>query len=238
MLGDGAGTYWQAWARDRDFPGDSLEGHSLYFEVLGEMGVVGLGLLLVALSAPVVAAFRARHVALAPAALGAYLAWAAHAGVDWDWELLGVTIPALLCGVALLAARRDVVSVRELGMRARIAGVVVLLALSVAVVPGLMSELSMDRRTPHSARRDTQTRFSRHSRASRWAPWASAPRRLVGDIYASRGEKRLAADGYRDALRHDGSSWPLWQALASVTTGAEHKAAIAHMRALNPLAPI
>ncbi len=41
------------------------------------------------------------------ALLAAGLAWACHAGVDWDWEMPAVTLPAVvLAGVALGAAPR------------------------------------------------------------------------------------------------------------------------------------
>ncbi len=108
VIGTGAGTYWQSWAADRPIGLEVQDAHSLYIETLGELGVVGLALLLLALLVPVVAAVRTRATAVVPAAFGGYVAWLAHAGVDWDWELLGVTLPALLVGVALVAAaRRD-----------------------------------------------------------------------------------------------------------------------------------
>ena len=29
--------------------------------------------------------------------------WAVHAGLDWDWEIPGVTLPAIVCMAALVA---------------------------------------------------------------------------------------------------------------------------------------
>ena len=49
LHGDGAGTYETAWDRYRPTGFDVLDAHSLYVEVMGELGLVGLALLLIAL---------------------------------------------------------------------------------------------------------------------------------------------------------------------------------------------
>ena len=49
VLGTGAGTFWQAWAKYRDIPTSTVESHSLYFGTLGGLGIVGLALLALAL---------------------------------------------------------------------------------------------------------------------------------------------------------------------------------------------
>ena len=43
-----------------------------------------------------------RAAAAGPAA--ALLAWALHAGLDWDWEMPALTLVAVLCAGLLLAA--------------------------------------------------------------------------------------------------------------------------------------
>ena len=106
LAGTGGGTFWQLWAASPRQTFATLEGHSAYFETLAELGVVGLALLLALLFPPLAAAVRARRTPLVPFVLAAFVGWLAHAGVDWDWELMGVTGAALLCGVALVAAAR------------------------------------------------------------------------------------------------------------------------------------
>ena len=55
LHGTGAGTYRITWDADRPAPPIKVnDGHSLYLEVLSELGVVGLVLLLVALGTPLV----------------------------------------------------------------------------------------------------------------------------------------------------------------------------------------
>ena len=69
-----------------------------------------LGLLALFLGVPLVAALRARrHPLVAPAAFGAYVAYLAHAAVDWDWQMAAaVTLLALFAGAMVVAAARRV----------------------------------------------------------------------------------------------------------------------------------
>ena len=102
VAGRGAGTFALSWAEEQPVPQSVRDAHSLYLETLAELGLVGLALLALALSPPLVAALR--RPGAAPAAAGAYAAFCVHAGLDWDWELPAVTVTGLLCGSALLLA--------------------------------------------------------------------------------------------------------------------------------------
>ena len=75
-----------------------MDAHSLYLETLAELGLVGLGLLVLVLAPPLAGAFRGASAAAA----GGYVAFLVHAGVDWDWEMPAVTIAGLFCGAALM----------------------------------------------------------------------------------------------------------------------------------------
>src|SRR5207245_8066339 len=93
------------------------------------LGPVGLLVLAVALGTPLVAAVRIRRRALAPAVAGAYVAFLAHAALDWDWEMTGLTLSALLCGGALAVAARTDAPSRPLTARARAAGIALVVPL-------------------------------------------------------------------------------------------------------------
>ena len=105
-LGSGAGTYELRWYRERPNVFGARDAHNLYLEKLAELGPAGLCLLLVALATPLVALRRRPPNALLAGAAAAYVAFLAHAAVDWDWEMLTVTLAALGCGAALLASGR------------------------------------------------------------------------------------------------------------------------------------
>ena len=209
---------------------DVQDAHSLYIETLGELGVVGLALLLLALLVPVVAALRMRATAVVPAAFGGYVAWLVHAGVDWDWELLGVTLPALLVGVALVAAaRRD--ESRPPIPRWLIPAAAI--ALTVPAVFGVLAYAPLgSARDALDADREKEAADDART-AKRFAPWASAPWLLLGDTLAA-DDPVAARAAYREALERDGSNWELWFALGAISTGEEQRAALARAAELNP----
>ena len=92
-----------SWLQDRPTGFWKIrDAHNLYVEVLGELGPIGLGLILLTFSIPIFAAIKVRRHPLVPIALGAYMAFLLHAAVDWDWEMPTLTIAGLLCGVAIL----------------------------------------------------------------------------------------------------------------------------------------
>jgi O-antigen ligase len=231
VAGTGAGTYWQMWDAARPNSGEVRDAHSLYLETLAELGVVGLALLIVPLLVPAIAGVRARTTPIVPAAFGASVAWLAHTGMDWDWELLGVTLAALVVGVALVVAARPE-SARAPQPRWDIPGGAALLA-----VPALFGVLAYaPLGSARNALNDLRLEQAAHEArtARRFAPWASAPWEVLGDVEAQRDDRRLARDAYREAIKRDGSSWELWFALAAVSTGDEQRFALARAAELNP----
>jgi hypothetical protein len=108
LLGTGAGTYRLSWELRRREAFKVNDAHSLYLEVLSELGVPGLVFLLVAVGAVLVGALRRlrgaeRHAHAAVLAAGLVLL--IHAGVDWDWEMPAVFLWFFAAGGVLLAAR-------------------------------------------------------------------------------------------------------------------------------------
>jgi O-antigen ligase/polysaccharide polymerase Wzy-like membrane protein len=106
LRGSGAGTYATVWDENRPSLHQVLNAHSLYVEVLGELGLPGLLLLIVAIGLILGAfAYRARGPdrALFAMLFAAGLAWAVHAGVDWDWQMPAVTLWLFALGGAALA---------------------------------------------------------------------------------------------------------------------------------------
>jgi hypothetical protein len=104
--GVGAASFQIEWTRERDTRQFAFDAHSLYVETLAELGLVG-ALLLAAFAAAVALGLRRRRRAVPDdpllATAGAVLAaFAIHAGVDWDWEVPAVTLPALLLAAAAL----------------------------------------------------------------------------------------------------------------------------------------
>ena len=121
MLGNGAGTFELLWDRQPGLsPGPSIDAHSLYHEVLGELGLVGLALILLALL-PILAALSRRirgpDRAVYAVAFAAVLTWLVHAAVHWDWEKTAMT--AWVIGVGGLVLGRTAAATPRPGTPSR-----------------------------------------------------------------------------------------------------------------------
>jgi O-antigen ligase len=90
VVGKGAGTFADTFAQHRPTTDVVHDAHSIYMETLNELGIVGLVLLLTAIITVLArTAARARGPGrpLYAALFAVLLAWAIHAGIDWDWEM-------------------------------------------------------------------------------------------------------------------------------------------------------
>jgi tetratricopeptide (TPR) repeat protein len=233
IVGSGPGTYEEYWNQHRPLQHKVRDAHNLYLEVLAELGPPGLLLLLLALGVPLVAGIAARGHPLVPAALAAYAAYLVHAAVDWDWEMAAVTLTALTCGAALLAAadRRD--APPPLLGPVRIAGVSVALVLAAVAFVGLVGASAMA--TGDSALdkgRYGEARSEAH-KAARWWRWSPEPWRLLGDSQAAEGDLAGARESYRKAISKSRGDWELWYDLSTVTDPPESQRALAEARRLN-----
>jgi tetratricopeptide (TPR) repeat protein len=239
VLGSGPGTYVEYWNLHRPVPHIVRDAHNLYLEVLAELGPLGLALLLLTLGAPLVAAVSARHEPLAIGAIGAYAAFLVHAAIDWDWELLGVTVPALACGVALLTLRPERSAPVVPGQNLRIAGAAVAIALAGVAFVGLVgssalaaSEEATQASPPDYAKAEDEAR-----KARRWARWSSEPWQRLGEAQLGAGEDAAARESFRRAIAEEPTDWFLWFRLAEASTGAQRELALARASRLNPLSP-
>ncbi len=105
VQGTGPASFRVEWLRERPFREAVRDAHSLSFETLAELGLVGF-VLLCCLLAGVLLAARRVYVAdpsLAIGPIAALVVWAVHAGVDWDWELPALTLVAVTLAGMLLA---------------------------------------------------------------------------------------------------------------------------------------
>jgi O-Antigen ligase/Tetratricopeptide repeat len=239
VLGSGPGTYEQFWNRNRPVPHIVKDAHSLYLEMLAELGPVGLALLLVAFGAPLLAAIGARREPLAIGALGAYAAYLVHAAGDWDWELLGVTVPALACATALLALRPARAAPLVPGPWIRIAGGLLAIALAGVAFVGLVgsSALASSEEAAQSTPPDYDKAVDEARKARRWARWSSEPWQRLGETQVDQDKLADARASYRRAIAKEPDDWLLWFRLAEASEGIERRRALAEASRLNPLSP-
>jgi tetratricopeptide (TPR) repeat protein len=235
VLGSGPGTYDEYWFQHRRYNTVVHDAHNLYLETLGEMGPVGLVLLVLLLGAPLAALPRARSVPLAGVVCGGYVAYLIHAAIDWDWEMPTVTLTGLFLGIALLAAARRESEPRPLGRGLRLTALVGVTALFGFALLGLLgnsavSASSKARSAGNYAKAETDAR-----RAMRYAPWSFQPWRKLGEAQFLAGNVAAARASFRKAVAKDPNDWTLWYELAYASKGAQQKRAYAEASRLNPL---
>ncbi len=222
VLGDGAGTYVRHWLAERDVPVGARDAHGLFVETLGELGPLGLALVIAVLALPLLSARRT------PVAAAALAAFVAHAAFDWDWEMPVVTLPALFCAAALVLTDE-----RAVRVRLPLAGVAVVLAL--LAVPGLVGEDALARGESAAARGDYARAASAYRRARAALPWDTEPLLGVAIAEAGAGNPRAARAAIDDALDLDRGAPRLWLLLSEFTTGAERARALERVEELDPL---
>jgi hypothetical protein len=237
LLGSGAGSYEYVFYRRRDTAALNVrDAHSLYLETLAELGPLGLALLVGTLALPLVAAVRARRSPFVAPAAGAYAAFLAHAGWDWDWELPAVALVGLAAGSALLvAARRE--TTRALTRRVRVALATALVVPAAFAAVTLAGERANTQAT-HALENGAWSQAVTHARRARTLlPWAAEPRRTLAQAALAEGDFRVAASELQAAIARDPRSAALWLDLAIVSQDATHMRALERARALNPLNP-
>jgi hypothetical protein len=239
LLGSGAGSFEAHWLRDRppSFPFDVRDAHNLYLETLAEVGLVGLAVLVLTLSLPLVGLARARQRALVPAAGGAYVAFLAHAAVDWDWEIPAVTVAALLCGTALVAWDRDDDRGEKVTGRRRVVALGAALPLVAIALVAHVGNRALAASEAALLRGERAEAAAEARRARAWAPWSHEPWQRLGEAELALGHDRAARTSLHRALELDPENWRLWYDLAAASRGEGRARALVRVKLLNPLSP-
>jgi hypothetical protein len=106
--GVGAGGWSVEWLRWRTISEGAHDAHSLELQTLAELGLVGLGLLLLFMAGVALAAARTLRSGGPPvAAVAALVAYLAHSPLDWDWHMPAVTLVAIILAGKVLAIAGD-----------------------------------------------------------------------------------------------------------------------------------
>src|SRR3954451_1054015 len=246
--GNGANTFRLVWNMHRPQPTVNNNAHSLYLEAMAELGIVGLALVLVGLGTILYAAARrimAREDRTVYAAvLASALAWALHAGVDWDWQLPAVTVWLFAVGgVALASPARVGAPTGKGAPRAPLLRVALALGIAVvAVTPALvaLSQLHLNRsvdafQSGNCAKTIDEGLASISKIGSRAEPWE-----LVGYCDSLLGASRLAIRAMQSAADRDPDDWEFRYALAIVSAraGLDPRPAARKALELSPREPL
>jgi hypothetical protein len=246
--GTGAGTY--EFVRNRD-PHKSFfvrDAHSLYLENLGELGLPGALLIVVALGGLLAGALRTTLRAGDPTGRGAaagataaLVVFCVTAGVDWMWESTAVTLMALTAGVIaangggrMLLARRTLV--RRLPVTI---GAVIALALQLPVL-GAAIQIRTSQRDVQARAFDAAT--SAATSAIQMSPWGASGYQQRALVLERLGLTAQAAADATRAVGREPTNWEHWLILARIEAERGRVgAAVADARraaVLNPHAPL
>ena len=257
VRGVGAGGYGPYWLENREIAIPASRAHSLLFETLAELGLVGLALVvgLFAIAATVgskrwLADRESPRIGPALAALSAGIV---TSSIDWTWDLPAVFGPtivaaALLTGPATLRSDRAEGAAGVFGTahsRRRFAGgVAVLLVAWVAICASgllLLSDRAIKSSDAALGRGDVEAALSSADNAVTLQPWAAAPRTQQALVYERAGDIPAARDAIAEAVERSPDDFELRLAQARLDLRAgDMEAALTNVRgarALNPRDP-
>jgi hypothetical protein len=246
LTGSGAGTFENLWDqhRPRKDAVQVVDGHSLYAEVLGELGIVGLVLIVTTIVMTLIA-FAARlggpNRTIYAALLAAGIAWAFRAGIDWDWEMPVVTLWFFALGGTALARRRG--SRRWHPPASAVArGVPLVACAGMAVIPLLilMSQVRLGDAAHDRLGRDNCPDAIVQARSSASVLSANPePYQILGYCEAVMDSPRQGVRDLALAADRDPANWryELGLAVARAAAGRNPQAAIRATQRLDPLEP-
>jgi hypothetical protein len=215
IVGTGAGDYVFFWQQNRDVDLTVVNAHSLYLEILGETGLVGLLLLLLPVGAIGLAfllyrrenrdSARARTVAVA---LSAAALIGIHAAGDWDWQLPAIVLPAVALaagGLKVMLLRESDAPRRGVGLRP-LAALGAILALVLIVGPTVSSSSLADARSL-AVQGDLEGALDLSDDAVALAPLDPAPRLLRAHLLSDLGRGGQANAAFAAAVARSPNDW-------------------------------
>jgi hypothetical protein len=246
LHGTGAGTYQFTWERHREINLSVVDAHGLYFEVLGELGVVGLALLL-AVILSILVTFARRTTGMNrgyyAALLAAGIAWALHAGIDWDWEMPAVTAWFFAAGGAALAARqrtgKDRAPVPRIadGNRITIAAALLVTAVTPALL--MLSQSRLSDAASSFNHGDCQGATSAALSSLDYMAIRPEPYQMIGYCDIDQGRLTQAVAAMRKAVQEQPASWEFHfsLAIALAEAGQDPRQEYVTAARLNPREP-
>lgn len=224
--GTGAGTFARVWAQEGSGEFKVINAHSLYLEMLEELGLPGIIFLAVAIIAIFVGLagrIRGPDRVLYAALFAASLAWAAHAAVDWDWEMPATGFFFFALGGMAIAARRgeDTSWVpRAPGRFPRVAlgiGCLVLVVSPalVAISQGMLNSAVRNLQAGNCGQASHEALDAIHVLSVRPDPY-----QVLGFCDSRAGEHQLAIQMLETAVDRDPGEWESYYGLALVKGAA------------------
>jgi hypothetical protein len=216
--GAGAGSFAVARKRYRSDARNVLEPHSLPLQQLAGGGLVALVLLLgLGASAAGVCACAVRRLAgeeraAAVALVAAPAAYGIHALVDYSWDFLAATAPAMVALGALAGAGRPAIALRRRPL-VGVATVLVALAVLASFAVPRVAERSVRASTRALDDGEVERALDRADRARRLNPLSVEPLLALARVEERRGDAAAAEARYVEAVELQPENPETWYAL-------------------------
>lgn len=248
LKGTGSGTFQFWWAREGEGAETVHDAHSLYLQTLGELGIVGLALLLGFLGFVLFCGVRrallsdAAERSRLAAMLAGFSVFVMTAGVDWMWQVPAVPVAALMLAAGLTLGASAKGERPRLALGWRLGTIAAGLAAIVAIAIPLAS-LSLVRQSEAEARAgDLPAALEDARSAQNVEPGAASPRLQQALVLELLGDFAAAETAAREATDRESTNWRNWLVLSRIAAEAGHaKASVAayeEARALNPHASV
>jgi hypothetical protein len=221
LIGTGSGTFQFWWAREGDEAETVRDAHSLYMQTLGELGIVGILLLLAFLAWVFVNGLRAALLSDSEersrlaAALAGFTVFVLTAAVDWMWQVPAVPVAALLLACGLLVAGGGSDKPRlPVSWRVGVAAVSLLAIVAIAIP---LASLSLTRQSQASVRGgDYAAALEDAKSAQNVEPAAATPRLQQALVLELMGDFPAAEAAARAAVDREETNWRLWLVLSRI----------------------
>jgi O-antigen ligase len=245
LIGTGSGTFELWWAREGTTDETVRDAHSLYLQTLGELGVIGLALLVAFLASVLtvggVAVARAGpdlRPALAAALAGCF-AFCLCALVDWSWQLpvlvaalLFLASPLLTAGQSSGGERSAIAIPLRLGTAVTAIAAIVAIAIPLAST-SLLRESESDVR---AGRLDEALEAARS--AGNVQPGAASPRLQEALVLEQMGALGQAAGAAGAATEREPTNWKNWLVRSRIEAArGRAEAAVRYFREAESLNP-
>jgi hypothetical protein len=204
--------------RERKVRAGAQEALSLYYEVLGDLGLpglIGVGVALLLILGAFLFRARGPDRALFAALFAAGLAWAVHAGVDLDWEMPAVTFWLFaLGGCALARHAGEAWRAPRWTIGVRIAAVAAFLVVAILPAKVALSQRHIDASLTALDDGDCATARSEAREAIDTMSVRPTPYHVIGYCDLEQRRPRAAVRVIRQAIEQDPHNWEFHHALA------------------------
>ncbi len=248
LIGTGSGTFQYWWAREGDGAETVRDTHSLYLQTLGELGIVGLLVLVGFLGFVLVIGARNAFLAAAEertrlaAALAGFAVFVMTAAVDWMWQVPVIPVTALLLAAGLTMARGGSEHRPRLpiGLRAGVAALALVAIVAIAIP--LASQTLLRQSEAQARSGDLEAALDSARSAQNVEPGAAGPRLQQALLLEIAGDYEAAEAAARGATEREETNFRNWLVLSRIAAerGRAKLAVSAYeeARSLNPHAAI